>query len=69
MVLSNASMLQARTDTPPLFDFTVDMSNYQLTPEQLQVMQDTKIQLISNIVHISVMIDEELELVEPSQIL
>ena len=62
MVLSNASMLQARTDTPPLFDFTVDMSNYQLTPEQLQVMQDTKIQLISNIVHISVMIDEELEL-------
>ncbi len=62
MVLSNASMLQARSQTPPLFDFSVDMSNYQLTPEQLQVMQETKIQLISNIVHISVMIDEELEL-------
>ena len=38
------------------------MSNYQLTPEQLQVMQETNIQLISNIVHISVMIDEDLDL-------
>ena len=62
MVLSNSSMLQARSNTPPLFDFSVDMSNYQLTPEQLQVMQETNIQLISNIVHISVMIDEDLDL-------
>ena len=49
MVLSNASMLQPRSETPPLFDFTVDMSNYQLTPEQLQVLQETDIQLTSNI--------------------
>ena len=62
MVLSNASMLQPRSETPPLFDFTVDMSNYQLTPEQFQVLQETDIQLTSNIIHMSVMINEELDL-------
>jgi len=62
MVLSNARMLQADSQKPPLFDFTVDMSNYQLTPEQLQVLQETDIQLTSNIIHISVMINEDLDL-------
>jgi len=62
MILSNASMLQPRSETPPLFDFTVDMSNYQLTPEQLQVLQETDIQLTSDIIHMSVMINEELDL-------
>ena len=62
MVLSNARILQARSNTPPLFDFSVDMSNYQLTPEQLQVLQETNIQLTSNIIHMSVMIDEDLDL-------
>ena len=62
MVLSNSTILQTRSQTPPLFDFSINLSNYQLTPEQLQIMQETKIQLLSNIVHISVMINEELDL-------
>ena len=61
MVLSSATMLKARGHTPPLFDLTVDMTNYQFTPQQIQVLQETKIELLSNIVHMSIMINEKLD--------
>ena len=61
MVLSSATMLKARGHTPPLFDLTVDMTNYQFTPQQIQVLQETKIELVSNIVHMSIMINEKLD--------
>ena len=61
MVLSNSNILKMRNHTPPLFDFSIDMSNYEFTSEQLQVLQETKIQLSSNIIHISIMINDELE--------
>ncbi|MDC3254481.1 hypothetical protein OAU20_02700 [Nitrosopumilus sp.] len=61
MVLSSSTMLKARGHTPPLFDLTVDMTNYQFTPQQIQVLQETKIELLSNIVHMSIMINEKLD--------
>jgi hypothetical protein len=64
MVLSSATMLKARGHTPPLFDLTVDMTNYQFTPQQIQVLQETKIELISNIVHMSIMVNEKLDFSE-----
>ena len=62
MVLSNATVLKMRNHTVPLFDFSIDMSNYKFTSEQLRVLQETKIHLSSNTIHMSIMINDELDL-------
>ena len=62
MVLSNSSVIKMRNHTAPLFDFSIDMNNYQFTSEQLRVLQETKIQLSSNTIHMSIMIHDELDL-------
>jgi hypothetical protein len=62
MVLSNSTILKMHNHTAPLFDFSIDMNNYSFTSEQLQVLQETKIQLSSNTIHMSIMIHDELDL-------
>ena len=63
MILSNSTMLKMSNQSAvPLFDFSIDMNNYKFTPEQLQVLQETKIHLSSNIIHMSIMINDELDL-------
>ena len=61
MILSNSTILKARGNTPPLFDLTIDMTNYQFTPQQINVIQETKIELLSNIVHVAIRINEKLD--------
>ena len=62
MVLSNSTIIKMRNHTAPLFDFSIDMNNYSFTSEQLRVLQETKIQLSSNTIHMSIMIHDELDL-------
>ncbi len=62
MVLSNSTILKMRNHTAPLFDFSIDMNNYQFTSEQLRVLEETKIQLSSNTIYMSIMIHDELVL-------
>jgi len=60
MVLSNSTMLKAPSEILPIFDFAMDITNYEFTDEQKEVMKKSKIALFSKIIHAKVMINERI---------
>lgn len=60
LVLAESVKLQAPHENIPMFDFSIDMKNYRFRPEQMDAMKKLDFQLISEIIHCKVMINEKI---------
>ena len=60
MILANSPMMSHPPNGLDEFDFAVDLSNYEFTAEQQNVMRVLDLKIRSNIVYVKVMIDANL---------
>ena len=58
LVMSEAAVPQGPRDTTGVFDFAVDVSNYEFRQEQIDLMERLDFKAISTMFHCKVMIDE-----------
>ena len=60
MIMTNSNMMTHSPNDLEEFDFTVDLSRYEFTQEQQEVMQNLNLVIKSEIMYIKVMINEKL---------
>lgn len=60
MILTNSNMMSHPPNELKDFDFVVDLSSYEFTKEQQQVIQNLNLEITSNIIYIKVMINEKI---------
>ena len=58
LVMSDAAVPQGPRDTTGVFDFVVDVSNYEFRSDQVDLMKRLDFEAISTVFHCKVMIDE-----------
>jgi len=62
MILPSTNMLNWPPAELDGFDFSVDLTSYQFTREQKQLIKELDFQIVSPTIHVKVMIDEEITL-------
>lgn len=60
MILTNSNMMSHPPNELEEFDFAVDLSNYEFTKEQQNLIQNMNLVIESNIVYVKVALDEEI---------
>lgn len=69
MVLTNSNMMSHPPNQLEEFDFVVDLSSYEFTKEQQQIIQNLNLVINSNIIYIKVMINEKVTISEISNLI
>jgi len=60
MILSNSNMMTLPPNELEEFDFTVDLSNYEFTKKQQEIIEYFDFEIRSQIIHVKVMINEQI---------
>jgi hypothetical protein len=69
MILTNSNMMSHPPNELEEFDFAVDLSNYEFTNEQQQIINNLNLEIKSNIIYVKVMINEEIRVDEISDLI
>ncbi|MDA7960147.1 MAG: hypothetical protein MPJ08_05410 [Nitrosopumilus sp.] len=59
MIMANSNMMAPPPNELSEFDFVVDLSSYEFTPEQQRVIQDLNLEVTSKMSYVKVMINEK----------
>ena len=69
MILTNSNMMSHPPNELKDFDFVVDLSSYEFTKEQQQVIQNLNLVITSNVIYIKVMINEKITVSDISDLI
>ncbi len=69
MILTNSNMMSHPPNDLKEFDFVVDLSRYEFTKEQQQVIGNLNLEIKSNIIYVKVMINDEIKVDEISDLI
>ena len=69
MILTNSNMMSHPPNELEDFDFAVNLSNYEFTKEQQQVIQNLNLEINSNTIYIKIMINKKITTSEISDLI
>ncbi len=69
MVLTNSNMMSHPPNDLKEFDFVVDLSRYEFTKKQQQIISNLNLEIKSNIIYVKVMINDEIKVDEISDLI